>query len=169
MEKLKKVEFEAADFLHKKWEDYSKKYDINEDIESLYKLVEDNSSIARNETEVLATLYDSALVVLDSTPQLDNEQKTRASYFSYNLCSCEACQNECGAHINKKGQMRISHKFFLDTLNQNVSPAIGVLELMYTILHELLHGIFPELDEETIIEKTEQAWKSGMIELVKQK
>ncbi|MCJ7720982.1 hypothetical protein MUO98_01035, partial [Candidatus Bathyarchaeota archaeon] len=67
------------------------------------------------------------------------------------------------------GQMRISQKFFVDTLNQNTSPAIGVLELMYTILHELLHGIFPELDEETIIEKTEQVWKSGMIELVKQK
>ena len=166
---MKKVEFEPADELHKKWEDYSKKHDINEDVEALYKLVEGNSSIARNETEVLATLYDSALVILDSTPQLDNEQKTRASYFSYNLCSCETCQNRCGAHINKKGQIHISQKFFLDTLNQKTSPAIGVLELMYTILHELLHGIFPELDEEAIIEKTEQAWKSGMTELVKQK
>ena len=169
MEKLKKIEFEAADFLHKKWEDYSKKYDINEDIESLYKLVEDNSSIARNETEVLASVYDSALVVLDSTPQLDNEQKTRATYFSYNLCTCDSCQKECGAHINKKGQIRISQKFFLDTLNLKNSPAIGVMEMMYTILHELLHGIFPELDEETITEKTEQAWKSGMEQLVKQK
>jgi hypothetical protein len=28
-----------------------------------------------------------------------------------------------------------------------------------------LHGIFPELDEETIVEKTEQLWKSGMNEL----
>ena len=164
---MKKVEFEAANFLHKNWENYSKKHNINEDIESLYKLVEENSSIARNETEVLATLYDSVLVVLDSIPQLDNQRKTRASYFSYNLCSCEACQNKCGAHIDKKGQICISHKFFLDTLNQKTSPAIGVLELMYTILHELLHGIFPELDEETITEKTEHTWKSGMTELIK--
>jgi hypothetical protein len=40
---------------------------------------------------------------------------------------------------------------------------------MYTILHQLLHGIFPELDEETIKEKTEQAWKSGIAELTKEK
>ena len=166
---MTKVEFEPADSLHKKWDNYSKKHDINKDIGALYKLVEGNSSIARNETEVLASVYDSALVVLDSTPQLDNEQKTRATYFSYNLCTCDSCQKECGAHINKKGQIRISQKFFLDTLNLKNSPAIGVMEMMYTILHELLHGIFPELDEETVTEKTEQAWKSGMEQLVKQK
>jgi hypothetical protein len=40
---------------------------------------------------------------------------------------------------------------------------------MFTILHQMLHGIFPELDEETIVEKTEQAWKSGMSELAKEK
>ncbi len=167
--RTKKIEFEPADSLHKKWVDYNKKHDINKDIEALYKLVDGTSSIARNETEVLDTLYDSALLVLDSTSQLDNEQKTRASYFSYNLCSCEACQKECGAHINKKGQIRISQKFFLDTLNQKMPSPLGVLELMYTILHEVLHGIFPELDEQTITEKTEQAWKSGMARLAKEK
>ena len=166
---MKKVEFESAQSLHKKWEDYSNKHDSNKDVEALYKLVEGNSSIARNETEVLASVYDSAVVVLDSTPQLDNEQKTRASYFMYNLCTCDSCKKECGAHINKKGQIRISQKFFIDTLNKNTSLAIGVMELMYTILHEFLHGIFPELDEEKVTEKTEKVWKSGMTELVKQK
>ena len=169
MKRTKKIEFEPADSLHKKWVDYNKKHDIKKDIEALYKLLDGTSSIARNETEVLDTIYDYALVVLDSTSQLDNEQKTRASYFSYNLCSCEACQKECGAHINKKGQIRIAHKFFLDALNQKTSSAIGVLELMYTILHELLHGILPGLNEESIIEKTEQVWKSGMRELTKEK
>jgi len=167
--RVKKVEYEAADFLHKKWLDFSKKYDIKEDIEALFKLVEGSSGIARNETEVLDTVYDSALIVLDSTLELNNKQKVRASYFSYNLCSCEACQSACGAHINKKGQIRIAHKFFLDALNQKTSSAIGVLELMYTILHELLHGILPGLNEESIIEKTEQVWKSGMRELTKEK
>jgi hypothetical protein len=33
----------------------------------------------------------------------------------------------------------------------------------------MLHGIFPELDEETIVEKTEQTWKSGIAELAKEK
>lgn len=33
----------------------------------------------------------------------------------------------------------------------------------------MLHGIFPELDEETITEKTEQAWKTGIAELAKEK
>jgi hypothetical protein len=163
--KMTKANFEVADFLHKQWRLYSDKHDINKDIEVLIKVVEDNTAIARNETEVLATVYDSALVVLDSTSTLDKEEKARASYFSYSL-SLQADQ-DCGAYINKKGEVRIGHKFFLDTLNQKSSPAIGVLELMYTILHELLHGVFPELDEDAIIEKTEKVWTNGMKELIK--
>jgi len=106
-------------------------------------------------------------VVLESTPQLDSVQKTRALYLSYNLCLCDDCQKECGAHINKKGQIRISQKFFQKSLQS--PPPAGLLELMFTILHQMLHGIFPELDEETIVEKTEQTWKSGMAELAKEK
>jgi hypothetical protein len=162
---MTKANFEAADFLHKQWRLYSDKYDISKDIEALIKLVEDNTGIARNEKEVLATVYDSALVVLDSTPILDKEEKARASYFSYSLSEAD---QEFGAFINKKGEVRIGHKFFFDTLNKKTSPAIGVLELMYTILHELLHGVFPELDEDVIIKKTEKVWTSGMKELMKQ-
>ena len=161
--------FETCEFLHKQWEEYTKEHDINKDIEALITLVEGNTGIARDETEVLATVYDSALVVLDSSPLLDNEEKTRASYFSYSLYTSEAGQNGYGAYINKKGQVRIEHDYFLETLNQKASSsAFGVLELMYTIVHELMHGVFPELDEEAIKEKTEHVWTSGMTEVLKQ-
>jgi hypothetical protein len=104
---------------------------------------------------------------LDSTPQLDIELKTRALYhFSSNLCTCEECQKEAGTHINRKGQIRISKNYFDGSLNQETAPPMGLLEIMYTIVHQLLHGIFPELDEETINEKTEQVWNSGITELV---
>ncbi len=164
---MKKGEFELADSLHRNWLDYKKKHNINEDIAVLQDLLNGSSHISRTEQEILDALYDAALAVLESTPQLNTEQKTRALYFSYNLCSCEACQQECGAHINKKGQIRISKKFFLSTLNQMPSP-IGLLELTYTILHEILQGIFPELEKEANIEKTEQVWRSGMTKLVKE-
>jgi hypothetical protein len=160
--------YETVEFIHKQWEDYIKKHDVSKDVEALIKLVEDNTGIARNESEVLATVYDSALVVLDSSPLLDEEEKTRASYFSYALCTSETCKKDCAAYMNKKGQVRMSHQFFLDILNQKGSPAFGVLELMYTILHEFMHGIFPELTEDEIVEKTEQTWISGMSELLKQ-
>jgi hypothetical protein len=162
-ERTKKVEFEQADLLHRNWTNYTAKHNVKEDVEVLSRLL-DSSSIARTEDDVLAALYDSTLAVLDSAV-LDIEQKTRALYFSYNLCSCSECQKGCGAHINRKGQIRISQTFFHNTLNQE--PPLGLLELMYTILHQLLHGIFPELDEETINEKTEQTWKSGITELTK--
>jgi hypothetical protein len=167
-ERTKKVEFEPADSLHRNWINYTNKHNVNEDIEALSQLL-NSSHIARNEKEVLDALYDSTLAVLDSATQLDSEQKTRALYFSCNLCSCKECQKECGAHINRKGQIRISKNFFHNILNQEMPPPIGLLELMYTILHQLLHGIFPENNEETINEKTEQAWKSGITELAKQK
>ena len=167
MKRTKKVEFELADSLHKQWLDYSSKHDINKDIEPLYPLLNDPLAITRTEAQILDALYNATLVVLESTPQLVSEQKTRALYFSYNLCSCAACQKECGAHINKKGQIRISQKLFKNKLQS--PPPAGLLELMYTILHQMLHGIFPELDEQTITEKTEQAWKSGMAKLAKEK
>ena len=163
----KKLEFEPVDFLHKNWLDYNCKHDINRDIEPLYPLLNDPSNLMRTPEQIFDALYSAALMVLESTPQLESEQKTRALYFSYNLCSCGECQKECGAHINKKGQIRISEKFFQN--NMQAPPPSGIVELIYTILHQMLHGIFPELDEETIIEKTEQTWKTGITALAKEK
>ena len=133
----------------------------------MYPLLNDPSPITRTQEQIFDAIYNATLVVLESTPHLDSEQKTRALYFSYNLCLCDACQKECGAHINKKGQIRISQKFFQNSL-QYPLPS-GLLEIMYSIFHQMLHGIFPESEEKTIIEKTEQAWKSGMTELAKEK
>ena len=165
--RIKKGEFETAKSLHNNWLNYSKKHNINKDLNIVYRLLE-SSQIARNDEEILDILYDSALAVLESTAQLDIEEKTRALYhFSYNLCMCEECQKDCGAHINRKGQIRISKKYFDGSLNQETSPPLGLLELMYTIIHQLLHGIFPELDEEAIKKRTEQTWESGITELAK--
>ena len=165
---MKKGEFETAESLHNNWLSYTKKHNIDEDTKAVYRLL-DSSQIARNDEEILDILYDSVLAVLDSTPKLDNELKTRALYhFSCNLCMCEECQKQAGAHINRKGQIRISKKYFDELLKQETSPQMGLLEIMYTILHQLLYGIFPELDEETINEKTEQVWKSGIEELLKE-
>lgn len=127
------------------------------------------SDVAHNDEEILDALFDSVLAVLDSTTEFDSEHKTRALYLSYNLCSCDACQKETGAHINKKGQIRISIKFFRNALNQETPPPIGLLQLMYTVFHQVMHSIFPEDNEETIIEKTEQAWKNGISKLAKVK
>jgi len=162
---MKKAEFEPADSLHKQWLEFSKIHDVNKDIKILSRILNDPSYIARNEQEILNTLFDATLIVLDSTPELNKEQKTRAQYYSYNLCQCDACQKECGAHINKKGQIRISKKAFQNTLKQSGSSPPGLLELMYIILYEILSGIFLELDGEAIAERTEKVWRSGMDEL----
>jgi hypothetical protein len=164
----KTIEFESADSLHRNWLNYTKKHSISQDIEVLYNLLE-SPNVVHSEEEILDALYDSVLSVLDSAPQLDHEQKTRVLYFSHNLCTCNECQKDCGAHINRKGQIRISKKYFNGALNQEEPSPVGFLEVMYTLVHQLLHGIFPELDEETINAKTEQVWKSGMNEWVKEK
>ena len=164
-----KTEFESANTLHNNWQNYVNKHDVNEDIKALYKLLSTSSHIARTEEEVLDAVYDSTLAVLDSTPQLDAEQKTRIQYLTYNLCTCEACQTIYGAHTNKKGQIRISKKYFHETLTQEAATPTALLELMYTIAHQILHALFPEHDEKAINEKAEQMWRSGMNELLKNK
>jgi hypothetical protein len=114
----------------------------------------------------LDALYDVTLLILEST-NLTEEEKTRALYLQINLCECNECQKEFASHINKKGQIRISKKYFKNTL-KNIPPA-GFLEIMYTILHQILHGIFPKLNKEKIIKKTEKIWKEGISELKKEK
>lgn len=164
----KKTEFISADFLHTNWLDLIRNYDLNKNIEILSRLLANSSYIARSNEEILDTLYDATLVILDSSPKLNGEEKTRANYFSYNLCSCDECQKECAAHINKKGQIRISKKNFIKTLKQSGSSPPGLLELMYIILFEIISGIFIELDRETLTKTTQDTWKSGMIELIKE-
>ncbi|PVX26721.1 MAG: hypothetical protein CW716_05455 [Candidatus Bathyarchaeum sp.] len=163
----KKLEFEPADVLHKNWLDYSSKHDTNKEIEPLIPLLNDPKAYTRTHEQILDALYNATLVVLESTPLLDYTQKTRAEYFSYNMCQCDECLKTCGAHINKKGQIRVSKKFFEQTIEQQ--PPAGLLEIMYSIFHQILHGIFPELDEETVVEKTEKVWETGMAELAKEK
>ncbi len=166
--RTKEAEFELATSLHRNWLNYAKNHEINKDLKMLSRLLS-SSSIVRTEEEVLDALYDSTLIILESTPKLTSEQKTNGLYLSYNLCTCHACQEECGSHINKKGQIRISKKFFRNIQKQGTSSQVAFLELMHILLHQLLHAIFPKLEEDTIIEKTEQVWKSGMNSLAKQK
>lgn len=149
------------------WKDLTREYDISKNIEVLSKLLANSSYIARSNEEILDTLYDATLVVLDSSPKVNKEEKTRAQYFSINLCSCGDCQKESAAHVNKKGQIRLSKKVFLNILKQTGSSPPGLLELMYIILFEVLSGIFIELDRNTLINKTREIWKSGMTELIK--
>ena len=162
---MKKLVCDSATFLHKEWEAYREKHGIDAEIEILYKLLKYTPNIARNESEILDTIYDSTLLLLDSTLCLDDEQKNRVTYFSYDLCLCEKCQNLCGAHIGKNTQIHISKKFFSEIINQKSSPLMGVLELMFSILHEVIHVIFPELDEESTVKTVEKVWVDGMREL----
>lgn len=163
----KKLEFEPVQFLHNNWIEYSNKHDINKESETLIPLLDDSSPVMRTQDQILDAIYNAAVTVLESSPEIDGEQKTRALYLQYNLCTCDECQKDCATHINKKGQIRISQQFFQNTLQS--SPPAGIMEVIYTILHQLLHGIFPEFDEEQISDKTQQVWNSGMAELAKEK
>ena len=126
-----------------------------------------SSYIARTNEEILDTLYDATLIILDSSPKLNREEKTRAQYFSYNLCSCDECQKQRAAHINKKGQIRISKKVFTKILKQTGPSPPGLLELMYVILLEMLNGIFIELDRKALTNMAQEIWKSGITDLIK--
>ena len=163
----KKLEFEPVDVLHSNWVNYSKNHDINKESETLIPLLNDSSPIMRTQTQILDAIYNAAVTILESTTELNDQQKTRALYLQYNLCECDACQKNCASHINKKGQIRISQQFFQNTLQ--CPPPAGIMEVMYTILHQILHGVFPELDEEEIAQKTQESWNNGMIELAKEK
>ena len=164
---MKKNSFESSESLHKTWLSYVKKYDVVGEVEPLLPLLNDPLAFSRTETQILDAFYNAALIVLEASPELEPEQKTRALYFSYNLCICDLCKKEYGSHINKKGQIRISKKFFQDKLNS--PPPFGLIELIYVLFHQILHGIFPDIKEDLMVKMTEEVWKSGITKLSTEK
>ena len=91
-----------------------------------------------------------------------------------NLKTLKAVASACGINLssldggNMPKNVRGYHEVFNGARNIYYRDDDTISGIENTILHEFIHGIFPDLSEEEIVEKTEQTWTSGMSELLKQ-
>ena len=115
--------------------------------------------------KLLELVFNSALCYIP-TETLDEDQLEKLDNISYRWCKCKRCTREYtilvqySGHANKKTlEIRISRKRFREELRRCTFRQILLLELISVTLHEIIHILFPELNEEQVEKKT-KAWIS---------
>ena len=152
-----KVEFELSNAVFEKWLKYKKKSGFSHDSSALHNLLEKTIS----DKDLLDALYESASCVIPSEI-LTETQKDIFNNIRYFFCGCEVCET-AGGHADKKSwEIGISRKHFDTMLRSGFPVPIGILSVIGTFVHEITHIIYPNLDENGVIEKTARLWTEGM-------
>jgi hypothetical protein len=165
---MKKIEFELTDGVYERWLEYKRKNSFQADIGALYKLLETSPPIAYTEKDILSIVYSAVWTIVGSAMTLTEEMGEIEDTLEIALCSCEECQKgKYAAHLNNFRFINVSRKRFVTMLQPNFRISVGLIDLMDSILHEVLHAIFPKLSEQEIIQKTQQVWLKGVENLTK--
>jgi hypothetical protein len=94
---------------------------------------------------------------------LTDEQRDVLLNMTYRLCNCKICASpywkdkpnaHALAHINKNTYVISFSKKYFDFYTQQDAPGISLFILIETAVHEILHGLFPDLEEEAVEKKT---------------
>ena len=77
------------------------------------------------------------------------------------------------AHTDMKGSIAVSRKHFTDMLQHNLHAPIGLLDLIHSYIHEVMHNVYPNAPRKRILgagycstfvrKKTEEIWCKGML------
>ena len=115
------------------------------------------------DAKLLQLVYDAATCYVP-TEQLNEEQLERFDNITYRWCNCRRCKKsfkirdkvlipQNAAHANQISlEIRISRPVFKRHID--MAYPIFLLELIATTLHEIVHILFPEFNEDETINKT---------------
>jgi len=104
------------------------------------------------------------------TNELTEEQLEKLDNITYRWCNCKSCKRplkigavtvvpQWAGHANAKTlTIRLSKPF----LKQNTNPTVAITlsTFVHTVLHEIIHILFPEFNEEQTEKKTRE-WMSN--------
>lgn len=127
------------------------------------------------DSKFLDLVYDAATSYIPQD-EINDFQKEKLDNLSYRWCNCHWCKTELriedeivrhqweGHAHREKNEIRISRTVF-DPADEAQIP---LTELIHTILHEIVHILFPEYDEDKTEEKTRQwlrksIWSQGWL------
>jgi len=113
--------------------------------------------------KLLDLIVKSAEVVIPFG-DLTDEQRDILLSIQYRFCDCKRCSSpyvnekpkaDALAHFNKRTYVvSISKRWFDFYLQKDFAPYIGLFIVIRTMLHEILHGLYPLLGESAIEQKT---------------
>jgi hypothetical protein len=170
---MKKVEFELSDAVYDRWVAYKKKNGFEHDSGALFHLLYE---LRYSEEDILNVLNFTAISLVEISGVATEEELERMTFVSHRLCECRACEAEkCLAHTDKKGTICVSRKRFTNMLQPGLFVAVGLLEMMATYLHEVLHNVYPDAPcdikhengfcSRLVQEKTNEIWIKGMTKI----
>jgi len=115
------------------------------------------------DAKLLQLVYDAATCYVP-TEQLNEEQLERLDNITYRWCNCRRCKKalkigdktirpQYAGHANKRTlEICLSRSFLRKRVD--MPYAMFLLELIGTTLHEVVHILFPQFNEEETIDKT---------------
>lgn len=129
------------------------------------------------ENDLLNIIQSSVTAIIDASGFLSSDELLIVENLTYSLCECPNCeQGECLAHTNAKGYIYVSRKRLSDMLTPGLYTPVGLLALMQTCLHEVIHNIYPDASKDinvprvglcsTLVQrKTKEIWCKGMVNI----
>jgi hypothetical protein len=171
-DKMKKVEMELTDGVHEKWLEYKKANGFEHDSGAMHHLLKE---LRYSENEILNIVQSSIICIVDASKVLSEDEFEKIPYLTHHLCDCSICEEEkCLAHTDSKGTIAVSRKHLTDLLHHDLPVPIGLLDLMHSYLHEVVHNIYPDAPKDIHVpgglycssfvkEKTKEIWCKGMV------
>ena len=171
---MKKIELELTDSVHEKWLKYKKINGFEHDSGAIAHLLEE---LRYTENEVLDIVGDAVISIVDSSKVLSEDEFEKIPHLTHYLCDCLRCEKvKCLAHTDFKGKIAVSRKHTTDLLQHDLRAPIGLLDLMYSYLHEVVHNIYPDAPKDvrvtgagycsSFVEKrTKEIWCKGMVNI----
>jgi hypothetical protein len=98
------------------------------------------------------------------TEELTEEQLEKLDNITIHPCDCTFCRhNKWMAHARPyKAEISWSRQFWRDLISGKITKPIALIEAVGTVLHEIIHILFPEYNEKEVREKTCQWLKRNL-------
>jgi hypothetical protein len=167
---MKKVEMELSNGVYNLWLKYKKTSGFEADSATMYHLIKE---LRYTENELLNIVQETVMSIVEASKVLSEDEFKKIPGLTHHLCDCSRCETEkCHAHTDQKGTIAVSRKHLTDLLRKDFLSPVGLLELMQSYLHEVVHNIYPDAPKDIPVpgagrcsklvrEKTKEIWYKG--------
>src|ERR1035437_742904 len=111
--------------------------------------------------------------IVEASNVLSEDEFEKIPVLTHYLCDCSRCETKkCQAHTDQNGKIAVSRKHLTDSLQKDLPVPVGLIDLMYCYLHEVVHNIYPDAPKDVHVpgaglcsrlvqEKTKEIWCKG--------
>lgn len=169
---LKRGELELSNGVYEEWLKYKKKNGREHDSGAMYHLLQE---LRYTENEILNIVQCAVECIVYASKVLSEEDMSeKIPFLTHYVCECSRCEKDkISAHTDLEGRIAVSRRHFTDLLQPKINVAIGLLDLMYSYLHEAVHNIYPDAPKDIptpeggscssfVRKKTKEIWCKGM-------